>query len=64
MTWISFTTLGAAVTVRLAAVDVTPPNAAVIPADPVATALARPDALMVATAGVADTQVACEVRTA
>ncbi len=54
----------AVVTVRLAAGDVTPPNVAVMFEAPIDTPLARPAALRVATAGVADVQVVCEVRTA
>ena len=52
----------AGVTVRVATAEVTFPNCAVIFVVPVATLVARPEELMVAVAGVAETQVAVEVK--
>ena len=52
----------AGVTVKVSVFEVTPLELAVIADVPVATAVARPAALMVATAGVAEFQVAVLVR--
>ena len=52
----------AAVTVRVAAGLVTPPDAAVMLDVPIATPVARPEEVMVTTAGVAEFQVVDAVR--